>query len=566
MAILQSLTVNDTGNLTLPNGTSANRPSITTNIVQWTNTGTQAVSVLSGSATTTTTSWTCPAGVTRIEVLVVAGGGGGGGGNNAGGAGGAGGLVYTSAFSVVPTTVYTVTAGAGGTGGTVNTGNATAGNNSSFSTLIATGGGQGGFASAANTPGYAGGSGGGGGAYTTGTPSGGNGVNGQGFNGGAGFATASNQCGGGGGGGAGGPAANSTQTQAGAGGIGLQFSISGTPTYYAGGGGGGAYQPNGSIAVGIGGLGGGGTGGLSSAATAGTASTGGGGGGAGYPSTTGGNGGSGVIIIRYSVASSTQPIGQLRYNTDINTNESFSTANQWSNITNNTVLYLDTGNSASYPGSGSTWTDLSGTANNVTLTASPTFGGSGTGGYLTFNGSSQYGTTANFIDLTNPRFAQGYTIEVWCYPTSASTKQIPISFGGGTSGSQWQSYVWFDTTANFGTAHRFVRPQSQNNVQDQNDFVNSFPAPINNWYQVVMSNNYSTSTVYVNGANGVSNFSGVPSNSVATAGATQYTRIGYFTGYNYFTGRISIVKVYNKALTADEVAQSFNIFKGRYGL
>ena len=256
--------------------------------------------VVKSFTATGTSSWTAPTDVTQVEILVVAGGGGGGGGNNAGGGGGAGGVIYNNQYPVTPGQAYTVTVGGGGTGGTINTGNATAGGNSQFGNLIAIGGGQGGFASAANTPGYTGGSGGGGSAYTSGTPAGGSGTAGQGFSGGAGYATASNQCGSGGGGGAGALGVASTQTQAGAGGAGLQFGISGTPTYYAGGGGGGAYQPNGSIAVGAGGSGGGGNGALSSASTAGTTNTGGGGGGGGYPSTTGGAGGSGIVVVRYT--------------------------------------------------------------------------------------------------------------------------------------------------------------------------------------------------------------------------------------------------------------------------
>ena len=41
-------------------------------------------------------------------------------------------------------------------------------------------------------------------------------------------------------------------------------------------------------------------------------------------------------------------------------------------VTNNLVLHLDAGNSSSYSGSGTTWTDLSGQSNNGTLV-----GGSG---------------------------------------------------------------------------------------------------------------------------------------------------------------------------------------------
>ena len=65
-----------------------------------------------GSAT-----WTCPTGVTSIEVLTVAGGGGGGGYYYAGG-GGAGGIVHDSTYAVTAGVVYDITVGTGGTAGT----------------------------------------------------------------------------------------------------------------------------------------------------------------------------------------------------------------------------------------------------------------------------------------------------------------------------------------------------------------------------------------------------------------------------------------------------------------
>ena len=119
MAILKNTTISGTGHLTLPIGATDTRPATTTTIIRWTNTGTQAVSVLRGTTPTlTSTSWTAPSGVTSIDVLVVAGGGSGGNcqgnGGTPGGGGGAGGLKYVSNFAVTPGTVYNVTVGAGG--------------------------------------------------------------------------------------------------------------------------------------------------------------------------------------------------------------------------------------------------------------------------------------------------------------------------------------------------------------------------------------------------------------------------------------------------------------------
>lgn len=65
--------------------------------------------------------WTVPAGVTSIAVLVIGGGGGGGTGNRSGGpgggGGGSGGVGYITDLPVTPGEVYTIGIGVGGIGG-----------------------------------------------------------------------------------------------------------------------------------------------------------------------------------------------------------------------------------------------------------------------------------------------------------------------------------------------------------------------------------------------------------------------------------------------------------------
>jgi hypothetical protein len=239
-----------------------------------------------------TTTWTAPAGVTSVQVLVV--GGGGGGGWHGGGGGGAGGLNYSASYAVTPGTSYTVTVGAGGLGG-VNGSVPTSGTNSSFGTLTAVGGGYGGYSTyAAHFAAAAGGSGGGGYADTP-FLTGGAGTPGQGNAG----ANAVNESYSGGGGGAG--AAGSTQN----GGNGLDYSsIFGTgygaSGWFAGGGGAGGWR--GSAAGTTGGTGGGGAGAPSAgSAASGLANSGGGGGGGGDGNGVCGNGGSGIVIVTYQV-------------------------------------------------------------------------------------------------------------------------------------------------------------------------------------------------------------------------------------------------------------------------
>jgi hypothetical protein len=250
------------------------------------NTGIVKTFVSNSNTSTLNTSWTCPPDVTQVEVLVVAGGGGGG--VCYGGGGGGGGLIYNNAYPVIPGQTYGIQVGQGGTNQVNVGGNGGPGTNSSFGNLVAIGGGYGGGNCGNN--GGAGGSGGGGSGNGSTAYSGGSGTAGQGFGGNSGGSNG--QSGGGGGAaGAGGIANNTTGNN------GLQFGISGVPTYYAGGGTGGQASTT------SGGLGGGGTGGTALAAGVanGTVNTGGGGGGSIISGTgVSGLGGSGIVMVRYT--------------------------------------------------------------------------------------------------------------------------------------------------------------------------------------------------------------------------------------------------------------------------
>jgi hypothetical protein len=253
---------------------------------------------------------------TSDEVLIVAGGGSGG----QGGGGGAGGLLYFGTNTTPKTpngsapvfrkhVPYTITVGDGGNinnfgplgwGGEHGKNSLISGDGLTTSTYTAIGGGGGaagnytnGSNNSAGFIGGDGGSGGGGGGNYAGSGPlmpGGSGISGQGYDGGAGSAVANSPAGAGGGAGAVG-GDHTTKV----GGVGLEYDITGTATYYAGGGGGGSYNAG----EGSGGLGGGGAGfthnTYNTTTDDGTPNTGGGGGGG---SGSNSNGGSGIVIIK----------------------------------------------------------------------------------------------------------------------------------------------------------------------------------------------------------------------------------------------------------------------------
>jgi hypothetical protein len=317
-----------TGAMTLPAGTTAQRPTSPSNGMIRKNTttgyieywdiatsnwlGLGAFSATGGivsqsggyqlHAFTASGNFVVAAGAKAVEVLVVAGGGAGGW--DVGGGGGAGGLIYSSAVSLSVGS-YSIVIGAGGTAATSGGGTAPSGSSTTAFGLTAIGGGGGG-----QWAGGSGASGGSGGGSTSNMTTGGAGTAGQGFAGGTAAGNTSNvneYSGASGGGGASQQGGNGTasgwtagSTTFGYGGAGnyyAQFAgVGGSPAGWFAGGGGSASDGQSYWAVG--GNGGGARGGAQQNATA---NTGGGGGGAGTTPNIGGNGGSGIVIVRYAL-------------------------------------------------------------------------------------------------------------------------------------------------------------------------------------------------------------------------------------------------------------------------
>jgi hypothetical protein len=278
---------------------------------------TVAAPVITSYTSTGSGSFSVPTGVTVVDVLVVAGGGGGG---RAGG-GGAGGLIYRPAFPVTPQGSVSYSVGSGGQGQFGDSGPEPSGQNSTFGSLTALGGGYGSYS---QSKGVDGGSGGGAG-FNISAPQapakigigqqpsqpGDSGTYGFGNPGGEGGPSpeyGSNSGGGGGGAGAKGSYSGQTPVNPSGvwaqGGIGKQYDISGSQVYYAGGGSGAGHtagdEPQ-SAAQG----GGGRATRDNYPITIATANRGGGGGAAHNspnqtgPYPNGGTGGSGIVIVKY---------------------------------------------------------------------------------------------------------------------------------------------------------------------------------------------------------------------------------------------------------------------------
>ena len=219
------------------------------------------------------------------------------------------------------------------------------------------------------------------------------------------------------------------------------------------------------------------------------------------------------------------------------------------------MVWVDAGQTASYSGSGTTWTDLSSNAKNYTLANSPTFNSITGGGVITFAGaSSQYATTAS--TLFNSTTTNTYSVNIWVYPTGAG--QI-VSVDGQSTPDASYHYTAMEITA----AGLIYLGQ----WTGTNTVIASSSQSLNAWYNLVITYNGTTATAYVNGTSVGSSaiaWSAPGANTFFALMSQDSTNMSATTAYA--SGSIGAFMVYNRALTADEVTTNFNALRNRYGI
>ena len=78
-------------------------------------------------------------------------------------------------------------------------------------------------------------------------------------------------------------------------------------------------------------------------------------------------------------------------------------------VTDGLVFCVDAANKRSYPGVGTTWTDLTANKNNGTLTNGPTFD-SANGGSIVFDGTNDYVDLGSSLSIST---SSPFSVEFW---------------------------------------------------------------------------------------------------------------------------------------------------------
>lgn len=233
-------------------------------------------------------------------------------------------------------------------------------------------------------------------------------------------------------------------------------------------------------------------------------------------------------------------------------------------VTSGLILQLDAGDTASYPGSGTTWTDLSGSGYNFAV-QSGSWVSAGAASYFNFSGSF----------CCAKRVAGGVLTDV---PVS-TTNTLMLFSTIKNSTADWRTLI-----RGISNDHNVIIQNGANIIgKYDNSPSNSF---LSGGYDVTSITNYTTvfnclhfkfaqsSPFWTFGWNNNFNVG-----SITNSNATNSDGFASIGGYHNATtsvtssadgqqywGNIALVLYYNRTLTDAEITQNYNAFRGRYGL
>ena len=232
-------------------------------------------------------------------------------------------------------------------------------------------------------------------------------------------------------------------------------------------------------------------------------------------------------------------------------------------VTDGLTFLIDPGFTPSYPRSGTTWYNVSGT-NNGTLTNGPTFSSDG-GGSIVFDYTDDY---INFT--TNLPSSTSYTVSCWFSANTGNWNGALFGFGTGASPNTQDVYLFGEWSSGcpspLGGSFGF-------NTWNCDSWGFGNASPIlkgTGFHHVVATFNHQSV-----GSNKLW-LDGIEKTLTQQIGSTQFSANlknqfkiaanGWNVGDQLWNGKIATCQVYNRALTQSEITQNYNAQKGRFGL
>jgi hypothetical protein len=235
------------------------------------------------------------------------------------------------------------------------------------------------------------------------------------------------------------------------------------------------------------------------------------------------------------------------------------TTNGYWNSYDSIVLYLDAGNTLSYPTTGTSWYDLSIKDYTGTLINGASFN-SDNGGSIVFDGTND---GVSIVMPTPTSTKNSLSFDFWLLSTG-QTATLQSILAKGLPNDVTMGYIRiYRQTSTDDLRYSYAN----GSAHQQTNIPNFFNGYNNTWLNLQITFNYSSGSFNVY-RNGVLFFNSTLTNSPLFPTKTGVTYVGLSSigSGSPFNGKISVVKIYNKELTSTDVTQNFESVKSRYGL
>lgn len=227
-------------------------------------------------------------------------------------------------------------------------------------------------------------------------------------------------------------------------------------------------------------------------------------------------------------------------------------------VTDGLVICLDAADKNSYPGSGTTWTDLSSGGNDGTLTSGPTFN-SDSGGSITFDGSNDHVSISSGIGMVNN---SSHTGCAWIRMPNVSETERRMFFESADDSTNYSLSLGWRNDSN----QNIFQTWTNDPENSATAYADSTTNPVaDTWYYVCERTDSTANTIaiFVNGIREATSTS-----ATFTIDGFDSMEIGTYRSANgrWMQGNISNVTLYNRALSDAEVLQNFEAHRRRFGI
>ena len=214
-------------------------------------------------------------------------------------------------------------------------------------------------------------------------------------------------------------------------------------------------------------------------------------------------------------------------------------------VTSGLQLYLDAGNTSSYPGTGTAWTDLSVNSRNGTLTNGPTYS-------ATNRGSIVFDGTNDFVQCLGSLTVTAATFVAWIRRNGNQGQYDGILFSRGTNttGMNFQlsnqiGYHWNDNINTYG-------------------WQSGLTVPDLTWCMIAVSVTSTAATAYLCQTSGITTATRTVNHGSSVLNDIKLAQDD--AGNRFFNGNIAIAQLYNIALSAEQISTNFQADRARFGV